>query len=272
MKDYIKQIIETVQDNNLARCIVREYLQARLLEGLQESGAFQNWAFVGGTALRFLYSMPRFSEDLDFSLSASGVEDNFTGIMKSVRSLFLAEDYSLDIKVKSEKTVKNVFLNFEGLLYELELSPHRSETVSIKVEIDTNPPIGAGLETSIIRKYCLLNVQHYDRASLLAGKLHALLSRKYVKGRDIYDLFWYLSDRSWPAPNIILLNNALQQTGWQGQTITIYNWKNEISQRISQYDWNKVIADVRPFIERQQDLKLLAKENLLKLLENDVNR
>ncbi|MFA5293070.1 MAG: nucleotidyl transferase AbiEii/AbiGii toxin family protein [Phycisphaerae bacterium] len=272
MKDYIKQIIENVQDNNLARCIVREYLQARLLEGLQENGAFENWAFVGGTALRFLYLMPRFSEDLDFSISASGVEDNFTGIMKRIKSLFLAEDYSLIIKGKTEKAVKNAFLNFEGLLYELELSPHRSETISIKVEIDTNPPAGANFETSVIRKHCLLNVQHYDRASLLAGKLHALLSRKYVKGRDVYDLFWYLSDRNWPAPNTIFLNNALQQTGWQGQAITIDNWKNETAQRISQYDWNKVIADVRPFIERQQDLKLLAKENLLKLLENDVNR
>jgi len=69
VKDYIKQLIERTQDNNLARCMVREYLQARLLESLQENGAFVNWAFVGGTALRFLYSMPRFSEDLDFSLS-----------------------------------------------------------------------------------------------------------------------------------------------------------------------------------------------------------
>ncbi|PKL42462.1 MAG: hypothetical protein CVV39_08910 [Planctomycetes bacterium HGW-Planctomycetes-1] len=272
MKDYIKQIIERIEDNNFARCIVREYLQARLLESLQESGAFENWAFVGGTALRFLYSMPRFSEDMDFSLSAAGREDNFTALMKRTKSIFAAEGYSLIIRAKAEKTVKNAFLNFEGLLYELELSPHSSETISIKVEIDTNPPAGADFETSIIRKHCLLNLQHYDRASLLAGKLHAMLSRKYVKGRDIYDLFWYLSDRNWPAPNITLLNNALKQTGWQGRTVTSDNWRSETALRISDYDWDKVITDVRPFVERQQDLKLLTKENLLKMLENDVDR
>lgn len=266
MKEYIRQITEKIEDNNFARCIVREYLQAILLESLVENGAFEHWAFVGGTALRFLYSMPRFSEDLDFSLSSCGIEDNFTALMTKAKKVFIAENYSVVVKAKIEKTVKNAFFSFDGLLYELGLSPHRSETISIKVEIDTNPPAGANFETSIVRRHCLLNLQHYDKASLLAGKLHALLIRKYVKGRDVYDLFWYLSDRTWPMPNIILLNNALKQTLWQGREITYENWKSETSQRISEYDWSRVIADVRPFIERQQDLKLITKENLLKLL------
>jgi predicted nucleotidyltransferase component of viral defense system len=266
MKDYIKQIIEKIQDNNPARCIVREYLQARLLESLVESGAFEHWAFVGGTALRFLYSMPRFSEDLDFSLTAAGVKDNFSELMKKAKNVFVAESYSLIVKAKTEGAVKNAFFNFGGLLYELELSPNRLETVSIKAEIDTNPPAGANFETSIVRKHCLLNLLHYDRASLLAGKLHAMLSRKYVKGRDIYDFVWYLSDRNWPAPNIVFLNNALKQTGYKGGAITPDNWRKETALRISEYDWDKVITDVRPFVEREQDLQLLTKENLLKLL------
>ncbi len=150
----------------------------------------------------------------------------------------------------------------------MNLSPHQSETVSIKVEIDTNPPAGANLETSILRKHCLLNLQHFDKSSLLASKLHALLSRRYSKGRDLYDLMWYLSDRTWPGPNIILLNNALQQTGWDGPTITTDNWKNEIITVISSLNWENVITDLRPFIEKQQDLQMLTKDNLIKLLEN----
>ena len=268
MKDYIKQLIERTQDNNLARCMVREYLQARLLESLQENGAFVNWAFVGGTALRFLYSMPRFSEDLDFSLSHPNDDDLFTRFMKKAQSSFEAEDYSLAIKAKAEKTVKSAFLRFEGLLYEMNLSPHQSETISIKVEIDTNPPAGANLETSILRRHCLLNLQHFDKSSLLAGKLHALLSRGYSKGRDLYDLMWYLSDRTWPGPNIILLNNALLQTGWDGPIITTDNWKNEIITVISSLNWKNVITDLRPFIEKQQDLQMLTKDNLIKLLKN----
>jgi len=267
MKEYLKKQIERVRDANLSRCIVREYLQARLIESLQKCGFFANWAFVGGTALRFLYLMPRFSEDLDFSLVKPGVEDDFKGLMKKAKASFEAEDYSLSIKVKAVKTVKSAFVKFDGLLFELGLSPHRSEVISIKIEIDTNPPVGANFETSIVRKHCLLNLQHYDKSSLLAGKLHAVFTRKYVKGRDVYDLLWYLSDRTWPGPNVLLLNNALKQTGWTGPEITKDNWRKVTISRVSQYKWDRVVADVQPFIERQEDLEMLTRQNLIKLLE-----
>ena len=267
MKDYLRQQIEAIEDTNLARCIAREYLQARFLESLQESGAFVNWVFVGGTALRFLYQMQRFSEDLDFSLVSLGIEDSFAELVKKAKASFQSEDYSVSIKAKTEKTVKSAFIKFDGLLFEIGLSPHRSEVISIKVEIDTNPPSGANLKTSIVRRHCLLNLQHYDKGSLLAGKLHALLTRKYVKGRDVYDLMWYLSDRTWPEPNIVLLNNALKQTDWSGEEMTASNWRKQIALKVSQYDWHKVIADVHPFLEKQEDLKILTKQNLIKLLK-----
>jgi predicted nucleotidyltransferase component of viral defense system len=268
VKDYIKQIVEKVENNNLGRCILREYLQARVLESLQQHGAFATWAFVGGTALRFLYLMPRFSEDLDFSLVNAGAEDNFLERMKDIKNSFQSEGYQLTIKAKHEKTVKSAFVKFEGLLYEVGLSPHRSETVSIKVDIDTNPPASAEFETSIVRRHCLLNLLHYDKSSLLAGKLHALLSRKYVKGRDVYDLMWYRSDRTWPQPNLAMLNNALIQSHWTGEKITTDNWKQNIISVVSGYDWPKVIADVRPFVENPRDLEMLTKESLTKLLIN----
>jgi len=267
VKDYLKQLIEKIKDNNLARCITREYLQARVLESLQDNGAFVNWVFVGRTALRFLYSIPRFSEDLDFSLAKAGLQDDFTELMKKIKGNLEAEDYNLKVRAKIEKTVKSAFVKFEGLLFEINLSPHRSETISIKVELDTNPPSKAIFETSIVRRHCLLNLQHYDKSSLLAGKLHALLSRKYVKGRDIYDLMWYLSDRTWPEPNIDFLNNALKQTNWSGRKITANNWREETAVKISKYDWDKVIADVRPFVEKQRDLEMLTKETLIQLLK-----
>ena len=268
MKDYIRQIVANVEDNILARCVAREYLQARILESVQGHGAFSTWAFVGGTALRFLYSMPRFSEVLDFSLVKAGDSDGFLELMQEAKSRFESEGYQLSIKAKTENAVKSAFIKFSGLLYEVGLSPHRSETTSIKVEIDTNPPAGAGLETSIVRKHVLLNLQHYDKSSLLAGKLHALLSRRYVKGRDVYDLMWYLSDRSWPGPNIVLLNNALAQSGWKGGQITAETWKENVIEAVSKYDWQKVIADLRPFVEKRQELEILTKDNLMKLLKS----
>jgi LuxR family maltose regulon positive regulatory protein len=77
--------------------------------------------------------------------------------------------------------------------------------------VATNPPAGAGLATTVVRRFVVLQLQHHDKASLLAGKLHAILQRSYTKGRDIYDLLWYLSDPTWPPPNLVLLNNALAQ-------------------------------------------------------------
>ena len=272
MKDYLKQCIEKIQDANLARCIVREYLQARTLEHLQENGAFVNWAFVGGTALRFLYAMPRFSEDLDFSLKEPNAESGFVEYMKKIKAGFLAEDYSIEVKARAAQTVQAAFVKFPGLLYELGLSPHASETISIKVEIDTHPPAGAKTETSIIRKHCLLNLQHYDKGSLLAGKLHALLTRRYTKGRDIYDLMWYLSDRTWPEPNLLLLNNALVQTQWPGLELTEDNWRPQLAARLEKFEWNKIVADVAPFIEKQSDLTMLTLDNLSKLLEKTARK
>jgi hypothetical protein len=109
-------------------------------------------------------------------------------------------------------------------------------------------------------------LQHHDRTSLLAGKLHAVLQRSYLKGRDLYDLLWYLSDPAWPEPNLALLNNALQQTGWSGQPLNEDTWRAEVRKRLETIDWQPAVNDVRPFLEPGADPNLLTRENLLRLL------
>ncbi len=266
MKDFLRQILIGVENQILGCCLIREYLQARLLQSLQDKGIFNTWAFQGGTALRFLYAMPRFSEDLDFALTELGIEDNFRYALANAEKGFCAENYNLKIKANDTKTVKSAFLSFKGLLFELGLSAHESETLSVKVELDTNPPSGASISSTIVRRYITLNIRHHDKASLLAGKLHAVFARRYIKGRDIYDLIWYLSDRTWPGPNIELLNNALKQTDWRGPEITSANWRKLARRRVETFRWKQVVEDVRPFLERAEDIALLTKENLLSLL------
>jgi len=138
--------------------------------------------------------------------------------------------------------------------------------LSVKVEIDTNPPAGAVLTTTVVRRHVTLQLQHHDRASLLAGKLHAILQRSYLKGRDIYDLLWYRSDPNWPAPNLTLLNNALQQTGWADVPLTEDNWREVVRDRLPTQAWDQVVADVRPFLEPSADLDLLTFENVMRVL------
>ncbi len=266
MKEYLRQLTAQA-DNDLARgCLVREYLQARVLESLQDEGVFLRWAFVGGTALRFLFVIPRFSEDLYFSLLSPRGDPGFRPILTALKRIFEREGYRVEVKVSEHKTVATAWVKFPGLPHELGLSPRATQTLSIKVELDKSPPAGAGIETSVVRRHVTLHLCHHDKPSLLAGKLHAILNRPWTKGRDLYDLVWYLADRTWPAPNLDMLNSALAQTAWKGAVMTATNWREEIRKRTNMLDWERARADVRPFLERERDLDLVTKEVLSKLL------
>lgn len=266
MKDHLAELVRSAPTPEHGRNVMREYLQARILGALQRAGAMIPLAFHGGTALRFLYATARYSEDLDFALEKDKSRYDFRVYLQVIRSELSAEGYAPEIKVNDKKTVHNAFVRFPGLLHELDLSPQRSEVLAIKIEVDTNPPAGAVLSTSIVRRHVTLQLQHHDRASLLAGKLHAFLQRSYLKGRDLYDLFWYFSDPDWPAPNLTLLNNALQQTGWTSKPLNQDNWRMMVRQRLESVEWQRVINDVRPFLEPRADLNILTHENLLRVL------
>ena len=266
MKDLLLNTLRDESDALRKRNRAREFLQARILLSLQDQGAFANWAFVGGTALRFLYDLPRYSEDLDFSLRASGDDARFTRILRSVKSDLAAEAYAVDVRVREQRTVAAAVVKFRGLLYELELSPHRDEAFAVKVEIDTNPPAGAVCTTRLVRKHYLLNLMQHDRSSLLAGKLHAVLTRKYTKGRDLYDLMWYLTSPDWPLPNLNLLNHALEQSGWDGKPLTEQVWRQTVATKLKGINWKQVREDVAPFLERSREIDLIVPETFDRLL------
>lgn len=266
MKEQLMELIQPASSPIEARNVAREYLQALILQSLQRAGAMTSLVFHGGTALRFLFSLPRYSEDLDFALDANTATYDFRAYLQTIQKDLKLQGYDVALKANDQKTVHSAFVRFNGLPYEMYLSPHREETLAVKLEVDTNPPNGAGLEVSIVRRHVLLNLHHHDKASLLAGKLHAILQRPFLKGRDVYDLLWYLSDREWPPPNLTLLNNALTQTNWDGAQLTAENWRKVVRTRIESFSWEQVVTDVQPFLAAQQDIALLTKANLLKLL------
>ncbi len=269
MKPSLTRLVESTESPLQGKNLTREYLQAYILRLLQGAGAMVPLAFHGGTALRFLYAIPRYSEDLDFALERPSSDYDFRGYLHAIQREFDKMNYQVEIKAKDSKVVHAAFVRFPGLLYELNLSPHQNEVLAVKLEVDTNPPAGADLETTVIRRHVVLQLQHHDPASLLAGKLHALLQRDYVKGRDVYDLFWYLSDPTWPEPNLAMLNNALEQTGWAGETLTPETWRAVVREKIESLAWERVLADVTPFIEQSSELNAFTQENMLQLLEKD---
>ena len=174
MKDHLIELVRQLPTPLDGRNLAREYLQARILVALQRAGAMIPLAFHGGTALRFLYAHGRYSEDLDFALEGNRQRYDFRSYLQAIRAELMPEGYAVELNINDRKTVHNAFVRFPGLLYDLGLSAQRGET-----------PAGAGLATTVVRHFFMLQLQHHDKASLLSGKLHAILQRSYTKGRDI---------------------------------------------------------------------------------------
>jgi hypothetical protein len=266
MKEYLRQLVDEARTAFDGRHVVREYLQARVLAAMQKAGAFTVLAFHGRTALRFLYQIPRYSEDLDFALEREADRYGFRQYLREVQRQMRAENYDIEVRLNDDRAVNVARIRFPGLLHELGLSPHPDEVLMVKVEVDTNPPAGAGLETTVIRRYVLLHLMHHDHPSLLAGKLHAVLQRDYLKGRDLYDLFWYLTNPEWPEPNLTMLNAALAQTGWQGGSLRADSWRVAVWQRLSELRWEEAVRDVQPFLMNAAEVSLLTREAMRQLL------
>jgi hypothetical protein len=240
--------------------VLREYLQAFALRSLHESEAALNLTFVGGTALRLLFGLPRFSEDLDFSLAASEGYEPVAWLGKLKRDMVRA-GFGTAVSWSDRKTVHAAWIRVSGLLKEARLSPLAGQELSIKLEIDTRPPAGGIVVSTVLTRHFTFVVRHHDRSSLMAGKLHALLTRPYPKGRDWFDLLWYRSLRPPQSPNLELLQSALDQTEGAG-TVDAARWQELLRARAAKIDIEGLRRDVGPFLERAEDVALLTREHI----------
>ena len=267
MKDYCLELSSRQTTFNAKLNIMREYLQAYALRIMHDKGVFRSTAFLGGTALRFLYNLPRFSEDLDFSVVKEKECLPFVEIIKKVKEEFILAGYDISVSYNDKKNLQHAFIKFKSLMYEAGISPLKEQNFSIKIECDTSPPQGAGLTTAIVNKYFPLSFLSYDIASLFAGKLHALLNREYTKGRDFFDLGWYLSKWKDLSPNITFLQNAFKQTGFSKVMPSQDNWRNLLYKAVEAAEWEKVIRDVKNFLENPSDMDIFTKKNVLSLIK-----
>lgn len=244
--------------------ILREYLQAFVMRSLHESEAYFCLSFVGGTALRFAFDLPRFSEDLDFSLENPAGYEPVRWLEKLKRDMTLA-GFDMAVRWSDRKTVHTAWIKVAGLLKEVELSPMANQNLSIKLEIDSCPPAGAQSVRTVINRHFMFALRHHSLPSLMAGKIHALMTRKYSKGRDWYDLLWYLSRRPPTEPNLTLFQNALEQTQGEG-AFRAAEWRGMLLEKVQGMDFSKLVQDVEPFLERPQEARLLNADHFLSLL------
>ena len=264
MKEEALSIVRDVADPGEKLNLLREYVQAMVLRSLHESEAFVNLSFVGGTALRFVHNLPRFSEDLDFSLEAEkGYKPELW--MKKVKNDLQMEGFKAVVSWNDKTTVHKSWIKVAGLLKDAGLSAMADQNVSIRLEIDTRPPNGSVSMTGIVNRHAMLSLRYYDLPSLMAGKVHALITRPYPKGRDWYDLLWYRGKRPPAEPNMEQLQNALDQT--QGTAVfNAQKWKDHIMKKLKALDCSSLAEDVGIFLERPEDAALLTEENLCSVL------
>jgi len=266
MKSQARAIVQGAANPRQARLLLREYLQHLILRQLFEQKVLQQWVFHGGTALRIIYGLNRFSEDLDFHLRTPDLQYSLTAIVKTLCRNLELQGYQISESRIVERTVLSAFIGFEQLLSEFNLSPHSNVKLSVKIELDTNPPEGFDYRQTLVNQYFPFGLIIHDLPTFLASKLHALIQRPYTKGRDYYDLVFLFSRWQELSPNITYLRNALRQTNYRGEEITEQNWRKVILDIISKTNWDRVIKDVEPFLESVADLQLLSRENLNVLL------
>lgn len=268
MKDHLMELVSQYSEANMKLNIMREYLQAYALRALFEQGLFHTTAFVGGTALRFLYDLPRYSEDLDFSLVKPISHYVSSETFEKLKTEFLLAGYEVSMACNDRKVVHTAFLRFSGIMFEARISPLPAQKLSIRIEIDTRPPEGAHYQRHLITRYFPMAFLSLNISSLFTGKIHALLSRKYTKGRDFFDLMWYLSRWRNLTPNFPMLENALKQTAWKGNIPKPTNWKVFLRNIVKKTNWDTVKKEIENLLEDPVYLDMFSKENLLELLKH----
>ncbi len=262
------------QPEGLKFGMFREHLQKAVLRSLVKAWAAPSISFLGGTCLRMVHGIGRFSEDLDFSLYDSDGFD-LEKILAKTNRIMSYEGYACQIKLRRSKTaVKKAEIQFPGLMYQAGLSPHASQNFRIKFEVDTNPPAHSRSERQKahvdVAPEGNLILWCHDLGSLMAGKLAALLTRPWMKGRDVYDLDWFLRAHPGLEPNFDMLNAALEQSAWEGEQLTPLNWLYLTEQKLQTFDFEKAQQDIALF-QLSRTSTPIAKHSLMQALR-DVER
>jgi predicted nucleotidyltransferase component of viral defense system len=258
------------QTNDERRDALKEIVQEITLVALDRARFFTHAAFYGGTALRIFHGLDRFSEDLDFSLAKPDPAFNLDIYLDAIRDELGSYGFEMTVEQKQKSrsaAVQSAFIKGGTLIHLIKIGSitppvngvPKNEQIKIKIELDTDPPPGAGFEV----KYRLTPIPHsirlYDPPSLFAGKLHALLCRNWksrAKGRDFFDYLWYLS-HDIPV-NAIHFEARMRQGGnWkETDAITRKDILTLLEARFATVDYEQIKADIRPFVKDTRPLDL----------------
>jgi predicted nucleotidyltransferase component of viral defense system len=249
------------------RNATHEVMQEIALAGLSRGGFFDKAAFYGGTCLRIFHNLPRFSEDMDFSLIRKDEEFDLENYFPSIIDEFKASGRDVVINKKEKKAetkVESAFLKDNTIIYDVKFNTEKD--LKIKIEVDIDPPLGFTTEQKLILMPFSFMTNCFTLPDLYAGKMHALLFRKWktrIKGRDWYDFQWYVKN------NVPLNFSHLQirTKEFNDMNIDKESFLTMLKERLSSTDINKVKQDVIPFIQNPKELDIWSIDYFLLLAD-----
>lgn len=263
----IKQMLEKYQCASEQDYVnaLKEIFQEIALLGLWRAKFNEYAAFYGESALRILYHLDRFSEDLDFTLLKVDKNFNLDPFNKAIADEL--NGFGLEVEVtKKLKNIESAFIKAgtEKQLIVIEAPKeittrfHHMHTIKIKMEIDINPPGNFETEIKTLLQPIPFSVKTLTLPNLFAGKIHALLCRPWqlrVKGRDWYDFVWYIA-RNIPVNLKHLHTRLVQSQHFNESNLTQNNLINLLSDKINQTDFENTKKDILPFIKDKDSLNL----------------
>lgn len=260
---------------------LREIMQEIALLGLWRSKFFERAAFYGGTALRILYGLDRFSEDLDFSLLEPGPDFDLKTYSQALEKELAS--FGFDVRVEGrnkviETAVQSAFLKADTINQLLVIQAHEDvvrqipsgQIIRIKVEVDTDPPGGFKTESKYLLQPIPFSVRSYTLPNLFAGKVHALLCRRWknrVKGRDWYDLVWYCTHH--PQLHLSHLEERMRQSGHYSREkkLSQVDFEGFVEQCIVDVDIDQAKKEVLPFVRQPEALDVWSKEFFMDIVK-----
>ncbi len=256
-----------INTNEQKRNATYEVMQEITLAGLYRGGFFDKAAFYGGTCLRIFHKLPRFSEDMDFSLTGKDESFDLESYFPSIIEEFKAtgRDVVITRKEKKKETkLESAFLKDNTAIYDVKFKTEKD--LRIKIEVDIDPPLGFTTEQKLSLMPFSFMTRCFTLPDLYAGKMHALLFRNWktrVKGRDWYDFEWYVRHNV----SLDFAHLQIRTKEFNNMDIDKETFTSMLKERLSSTDINMVKRDVFPFIQNPKELDIWSNDYFLQLAD-----
>lgn len=256
--------------NETKRIVLKEFLQAYALDFLYNHPIYRKLNFYGGTCLHMIYGLNRLSEDIDLD-NKNGIDlGNLEG---DLLNFFRSNIGYAEVTAKTQEGewgIRRTTLKFP-ILFELGLTSHANESLHLKVEVSQHQQISVIRKTPVLIYGRSFVAAHFSLETMMAGKMLACLERNFqkgsdgtvIKGRDFYDLLWFMQKKVQPLEEKLAKDSI--------NLYTVRSAMQKLSEKITGLRISDLAVDLLPLFEQRQFIEAWLegfKENFQDYMKN----